>query len=125
MTEYAYSLDGDEYFEADSVEEAIRLAQLELNYDLDVGDEAGFYVAEIVRPWEYLDADFLGAHVANLVNVELDGRISGDDHPVNLTDWEDCGRLGRLVIDFLKNGGFFEGFGVKNVTDHFYTKEVE
>ena len=116
MTEYAYSLDGELYdgpFAA--IEDAHQEAkQYIAEYE---SDQETYWIAEVVPAEKYLDAPMLGDRIANLINLELCDYIEGDEAPVYV-DWEDSRRLGQMVIDFLRNSGSFERFGVRDAKEY-------
>jgi len=116
MTEYAYSLDGELYDGPFAeIEDAMQDArQYIAEYE---PDQETYWIAEVVPAEKYLDAFMLGDRIANLINLELCDYIDGDECAV-CVDWEDSGRLGQMVIDFLRNSGSFERFGVRDAKEY-------
>jgi hypothetical protein len=116
MTEYAYSLDGELYdgpFE--DIKDAMQDArQYIAEYE---SDQEVYWIAEIVPAEKYLDAPMLGDRIANLINLELCDYIVGDECAVYV-DWDDSRRLGQMVIDFLRNSGSFERFGIRDPKEY-------
>ena len=116
MTEYAYSLDGEVYDGPFAeIEDAMLVArQYIAEYE---PDQKIYWVAEVVPAEKYLDAPMLGNAIANLINLELSDCIVGDECAVYV-DWDDSRRLGQMVIDFLRNSGSFERFGVRDAKEY-------
>jgi hypothetical protein len=116
MTEYAYSLDGEVYdgpFEA--IEDAHQDArQYIAEYEPDLKT---YWIAEVVPAEKHLDAPMLGDRIANMINLELCNVTNGDQAPVYVV-WEDSRRLGQMVIDFLRNSGSFERFGIRDAKEY-------
>jgi len=116
MTEYAYSLDGELYdgpFE--DIKDAMQDArQYIAEYE---SDQEVYWIAEIVPAEKYLDAPMLGDRIANMINLELSSVTNGDQAPVYV-DLDDSRRLGQMVIDFLRNSGSFERFGIRDPKEY-------
>jgi hypothetical protein len=116
MTEYAYSLDGEFYDGPYSdIEDAMQDAR---DYIADFEpDQKVYWIAEVVPAEKYLDALRLGDSIANLINSELCHVTNGDEAPVYV-DGDDSRRLGQMVIDFLRNSGSFERFGIRDLKEY-------
>ena len=116
MTEYAYSLDGEVYDGPFAeIEDAMQDArQYIAEYE---PDQKIYWIAGVVPAEKYLDAAMLGDRIANLINLELCDYIDGDECAV-CVDWDDSRRLGQMVIDFLRNSGSFERFGVRDAKEY-------
>ena len=116
MTEYAYSLDGEVYDGPFAeIEDAMQDArQYIAEYE---PDQKIYLIAEVVPAEKYLDAFMLGDRIANLINLELCDYIDGDECAV-CVDWNDSRRLGQMGIDFLRNSGSFERFGVRDAKEY-------
>lgn len=116
MTEYAYSLDGEVYDGPFAeIEDAMLVArQYIAEYE---PDQKIYWIAEVVPAEKYLDVFMLGDRIANLINLELCDYIDGDECAV-CVDWDDSRRLGQMVIDFLRNSGSFERFGVRDAKEY-------
>jgi len=122
--EFAYSYDQEEYWgsfatRGDAVAECMSEA------DLDTGFTQTVWTGRVCHATSYLNdtmAAYLGDHTMELIDEWLNEEVASDDTIVALSP-EKKMSLGLLILDYVKNNGLFNRWGVDQIEEHTGVKE--
>jgi hypothetical protein len=101
----------------DSIEDVMDDAKFNYYGDDGIGDEITVEIGEIVDPLTYLEsADYIAENLIESINECLFDYIPCDDDVMEL-DKEDVSALHKMIIEFIKEKGTFNAYGVENVIE--------
>jgi hypothetical protein len=122
---WCYSRD-EERFEGqyDTEDEAKAAAEEDLDNDLEVGDLATYWIAQVRSPEEFLNADTIGQNIQENLDEWLTDDIGWEDPIVELPPGK-SEELGKLVLKFIRENNGFHAYGITKPVSHGYVKETE
>lgn len=109
---WCWSIDQEEYFEAETEPEAHGDAIDRLESDaLKEGEQRAYWIARQKPAEAYVAVRWLGESIADRLVELLEDDIGGDDPPVQLSA-DDQAEMGALVLAFVRLRGGFVRFGI-------------
>lgn len=120
---WCWSIDQEEYFDADTEAQAHGNAIDRLESDaLEEGEERAYWVARQKPAEAYLALRWLGESIADRLDELLEDDIGGE-YPVVQLSADDQTDLGALVVAFVRARGGFVRWGIaqETVTEHRHT----
>ena len=117
---WCWSIDQEEYFDADTEAQAHGDAIDRLESDaLEEGEQRAYWIARQKPAEAYLALRWLGESIADRLGEMLEDDIGGEDPAVQLSA-DDQTDLGALVVAFVRARGGFLRFGIaqQSITEH-------
>ena len=123
--QWCYSVNEENFIGSyDTEEEAHTEAQEHLDYDMEVGGTAEYWIGNPKPAEEFLHPDMVGNSIAERLDEWLADHIGWDDRIVELTAAE-ATELGNMVIQYIRKVDGFRAYGISESKKHTYTKETE
>lgn len=124
-TQWCYSVNEETFTGSyDTEEEAHTEAHEHLDYDMEVGDTAEYWIAKTKAAEEFLTAQWVGQSIADSMEEWLADEIGWDDRIVELSATEAI-ELGQMVIQYIRKVDGFRAYGVTSPKKHTYVKTEE